>query len=499
MISERYTNRIKMLSGIIQESKQDIIKNKIGLPSSFASYLEKEYSKYSIWIANNFKQEIIKELENNSKYISTTGSIGFSSSTGKFDLEVNSKNINQYLDEPSIIRWIETFFKYIERLKIDYIMDWILGRGGGAVIEDDKIDFKELTFDKAMIRSQLWHDKLAELKGGQIKDEQGEVIMSFPDGYYWIKLDTSYCEAESEAMGHCGRGEGILFSLRKDKYPVITSDVLSNGTVRQLRGRANTKPKSKYHQHIVDFLLSDYVNKIDYNYFKRENNFWISDLKDDFLIKKIIKEKPNLLIGQNFDNLSKENLQTLIDVEPNVIPVNIIFDNLNINIKNLKEIKEYLTKEDALVRILDILDKSKYADMSSAITLFKLFKNSGSLFYNILLESIIESPETQIKLFVNNGSKRIIENFIELFESNGKEVLNNIFIKQNNIIKYYKSKSELIDYINIIMMSEFGNKGLHTSYSLLKNSTFKSLVLKEINKDDYDDLIDILEISLEKN
>lgn len=498
MISEQYTNRIRMLSGIINESKQDIIRNKIGLPSSIASYLEKEYGKYSIWIANNFKQEIIKELEKNPKYISTSGKVGFSSSVGKFDLEVNSKNINNYLDEPSIVRWTETFFKSIKRLKIDYIMDWLLGRGSGAVIEDDRLDFKELTFDKAMARSQLWHDKLAELKGGQIKDEQGEVIMSFPDGYYWIKLDTSYCSAESEAMGHCGRGEGVLFSLRKDKYPVITSDVLSNGTVRQLRGRANTKPKSKYHQHIVDFLLSNYVNNIDYNYFKRDENFWISDLKDDFLIKKIIHEKPSLLKGQNFDSLSKENLQTLIDVEPSVIPINIIFDSLNINIKDLKEIKEYLIKEDALVGILDITDKSS-TDMSSIITLFKLFKSSGSLFYNILLESIIESPETQIKLFVNNSSKRIIENFVQLFESNGKEVLNNIFIKQNNIIKYYKSQSELIDYINIIMMSEFGNKGLHTSYNLLKNSTFKSLILKEISKDDYDDLIDILEISLEKN
>jgi 3-deoxy-D-manno-octulosonate 8-phosphate phosphatase KdsC-like HAD superfamily phosphatase len=57
MISEQYSNRIKKLSGIINESKQDIIRNKIGLPSSIASYLEREYGKYSIWIANNFKQE----------------------------------------------------------------------------------------------------------------------------------------------------------------------------------------------------------------------------------------------------------------------------------------------------------------------------------------------------------------------------------------------------------------------------------------------------------
>jgi hypothetical protein len=499
MISEQYTNRIKILSGIINESKQDIIKNKIGLPSSIASYLEKEYGKYSIWIANNFKQEVIKELEKNPKYISTSGKIGFSSSVGKFDLEVNSKNINEYLDEPSIVRWTETLFKNIKENKIDYIMDWVLGRGSGAVIEDDKLDFKELTFDKAMVRSQLWHDKLAELKGGQIEDEQGEVVMSFPDGYYWIKLDTSYCSAESEAMGHCGRGEGILFSLRKDKYPVITSDVLSNGTVRQLRGRANTKPKNKYHQYIVEFLLSDYVTNIDYNNFRREDNFWISDLQDDFLIKKIILEKPSLLKGQNFDELSNENMELLIDTEPYVIPVNIIFDGLNVNIRNLQEMKKHLSKEDSLVNILEISNAARNIDVSPIVSLFKLFKNSGSLFYNILLESILESPETQVKLFVQNSSKRIIESFVEIFESKGKEILNNIFIKQNNIIKFYKSQSKLIDYINIIMMSEFGNKGLHTSYNLLKNPTFKSLILKEISKDDYDDLIDILEISLDKN
>lgn len=499
MISEQYTNRIKILSGIISESKQDIIKNKIGLPSSIASYLEKEYGKYSIWIANNFKKEIIEDLKRNPKFISTSKEDNFGSSVKKFDLEVNSDNINEYIDEPSIVKWIETFFKNIKENKIDYIMDWVLGRGSGVVVEEDKLDFKELTFEKAIVRSQLWHDKLAELKGGKIKDEQGEVVMSFPDGYYWIKLDTSYCSAESEAMGHCGRGEGILFSLRKEKYPVLTSDVLPNGTVRQMRGRANTKPKNKFHQYIVDFLLSDYVTSIDYNNFKREENFWISDLKDDFLIKKIIIEKPNLLKGQNFDELSNENMELLIDTDPYVIPINIIFDSLNINIRDLQEMKEYLSKEESLVSILDISDKNYTLHASPIINLFKLFKNSGSLFYNILLESIIESSETQTKLFIQNSSKKIIEAFVDIFEYKGREIINDIFIKQNNIIKYYKKNSSLIDYINIIMMSEFGNKGLHTSYNLLKNKTFKSLILKEISQEDYDDLIDILEISLDKN
>jgi hypothetical protein len=499
MISEQYSNRIKKLSGIIVESKQDIIKNKIGLPDSIAAYLEKEYGKYSIWIANNFKQEIVKELEKNPKYISTSGKIGFSASSGKFDLEVNSDNINQFLNEPSIIKWIEILFKKIKEDKIDYIMDWVLGRGSGAVIEDDKLNFKELTFDKAMVRSQLWHDKLAELKGGQIKDEQGEVIMSFPDGYYWIKLDTSYCSAESEAMGHCGRGEGILFSLRKDKYPVITSDVLKNGTVKQLRGRANTKPKERYHKYIVDFLLSDYVKKIDYNYFKRDENFWLSDLKDDFLIKKIILEKTELLEGQNFDDLSKENVQLIIDTSPYVIPVNAVFDALNINIRNFSELKEYLMLEESLTSIMEIAYQRIRGNLSPISSLFEMFKSSGSLFYNILLESILESPETQIKLFTQKDSKRIINDFISNFESKGKDILENIFIKQNNIIQHYKSENSLIDYIDTIMTSSFGNKGLHTSYNLLKNQKFKSLILKEIDEDKYKDLIDILEFSLDNN
>ncbi len=499
MISEQYSNRIKQLSGIIVESKKDIIKNKIGLPDSIAAYLEKEYGKYSIWIANNFKQEIIKELEKKPKYISTSKRKEFSVSSEKFDLEVNSDNINQYINEPSIVKWTETFLKKIKEDKIDFIMDWILGRGSGAIIEDDKLDFKELTFDKAMIRSQLWHDKLSELKGGQIKDEQGEIIMSFPDGYYWIKLDTSYCSAESEAMGHCGRGEGVLFSLRKDKYPVITSDVLKDGTVKQLRGRANTKPKEKYHKYIVDFLLSDYVKKIDYNYFKRDENFWISDLKDDFLIKKIILEKTELLEGQNFDNLSKENVELIIDTSPYVIPINAVFDALNINIRNLSELKDYLMLEEPLMSIMEIAYQRIRGNLSPISSLFKIFKSSGSLFYNILLESILESSETQIKLFTQKDSKRIINDFVSIFESKGKDVLENIFIKQNNIIQHYKSENSLMDYIDTIMMSSFGNKGLHTSYNLLKNQKFKSLILKEIDEDKYKDLIDILEWSLDKN
>lgn len=487
MISEKYTNRIKVLSGIITESKYNVIKNKIGLPDTIASFLDKNYGKYSIWIANNLKNEINKKLDKEPKYIKKSDS---------YELQIDSSNINEYLEESSVINWIDNFFKKLKREKIDYIMDWVLGRGSGAVIEDDKLNFKELDFDKAMIRSELWHEKLAELKGGQIKDEQGEVIMSFPDGYYWIKLDTSYCSAESEAMGHCGRGEGILFSLRKEKYPVITSDVLNDGTVRQLRGRANTKPKEKYHEYIVDFLLSDYVTNIDYNYFKREENFWISDLQDDFLIKKIIFEKPSLLKGQNFDGLSRENIELLIDTDSSVIPVNLLFSALNIDLRDLNQMKEFLSKEESLVGLLDITSS---LDMSPIIGLFNLFKKSGSLFYNILLESILESPETQKKLFIQKNSKTIIESFINIFEAKGKEILLNIFTKQNNIIKHYKNNSSLIDYINIIMMSEFGNKGLYTSYKLLKNPSFKSLILKEINEEDYNDLIDILEISLEGN
>ena len=59
-------------------------------------------------------------------------------------------------------------------------------------------------------------------------------------------------------MGHCGSGEGILYSLRKDKHPHLTGDV-DRGSLIQLRGRANTKPKAEYHSYIVDFLLNDEV------------------------------------------------------------------------------------------------------------------------------------------------------------------------------------------------------------------------------------------------
>jgi len=80
------------------------------------------------------------------------------------------------------------------------------------------------------------------------------VVLTFPDGFYWIRLNKNFCRDEAEAMGHCGRGSGILYSLRRDKYPYVTVDLV-NGVITQIKGRGNTKPKPEYHKYIKPILL----------------------------------------------------------------------------------------------------------------------------------------------------------------------------------------------------------------------------------------------------
>ena len=495
MISENYINRIKALSGIITEGKKDVIANKIGMPERIADTLEREYGKYSIWIANNLKKEIINMLDENPKYIKNSGKIGWGHGIeGEYDIEINSSNINNYLDEPSVEKWIGATFNKLKGEKITYIMDWILGRSSSAVIENDKLNFKELDFDKAFKRAEDWHYELSKLEKGQIEDEQGDVIITFDDGYYWIRLNKNYCEDESEAMGHCGRGEGVIYSLRKNKYPVITADILPNGTVQQIRGRANTKPLSKYHKYIIELLTSKYVSNIDYVYYKREDNFWINDLEDDSFIKKVILEKPELLKGQDFDNFSKENIELIIDKSPNIIPVSPLFDALNLDLKtDLKTMKEHLKKEWVLSEMLEIASFKRGQGPIS--NLFDMFKKSGSIFYNILLESIRESAETQVHLFAYKP-KKMISFFIEDFGVEGKKILQDIFLNQTNLLKFYNSQKKLIDYVNVIIIPEFGDLGLKKAKQFLTNDKFKKLIIKEVGKENYSLILDIVERSL---
>lgn len=82
-------------------------------------------------------------------------------------------------------------------------------------------------------------------------------ILTFPNGWYWVSLNTGYCPLEAKRMKHCGgeggKGENLL-SLRDPKgAPHLTFSVSGN-TLTEGRGRANTEPKPIYHPYIRALL-----------------------------------------------------------------------------------------------------------------------------------------------------------------------------------------------------------------------------------------------------
>lgn len=287
MLSESYRRRIKQLSGVLLEKdERKTIVDVLKLPQKVADWAHGINDKLSLWIANTFKNDLyaefpaFKEIDLDKDYTDPLN-------------RSKKKMLLQILD-----RWMDN-----RRDEYGYIMDWLRGRNEIA-IETDKIILKDLTFKQALDRSKRWHDEVAKIRGGQIQGETGEVIKVFPDGFYWINLQTSYCSKESAAMGHCGNvveSRNVLYSLRKERYPYITVELNHRtGKIRQIKGRANTRPKSDFHPYIVWFILDKNlgVTGID-SIFRPETDFHVEDLSNS-LLNKVIQEKPGMVF--HFDN-----------------------------------------------------------------------------------------------------------------------------------------------------------------------------------------------------
>jgi hypothetical protein len=286
ILTENYIQRLRKLAGIkvlVEADNRKVIVDKIKLPQDIADWAHQLSDKYSIWIANTFK----------GKYFDPSYDSAFV--LKRMQPEVRDavlKMIEAGKYQPQIIKDMIRSANAIAPY-YTYILDWLRGRNNPPVRETDKLDFGTLTYEEALRRAHAWHHELKKLEAGKITDEDGKVVMSFPDGFYWINLGKSYCEKEATAMGHCARANGILYSLRKDKYPYITVD-LQDGVIKQIKGRANTKPKEEYYPYILAFIMDKKIG-VEYlqSSYRPETDFNINDLTDEQLIE-IANKKPSL-------------------------------------------------------------------------------------------------------------------------------------------------------------------------------------------------------------
>jgi hypothetical protein len=198
--------------------------------------------------------------------------------------------------QPSLIKQLNIQKQYFDGAFRE-INTYLTQRRTSTVPETDEIDLKNISFEELLRRSERWHEELAQFQTGNIETETGNIVKVYKDGYYWINLEKSFCAQEKNAMGHCGNGQGTLFSLRKAKHPFLTADV-SHGNLIQLRGRANTKPKPEYHKYIIDFIMNPEVGIVSMNpsTYRPLQNFELKDLSLED-IKKLYLAKPRMFVA----------------------------------------------------------------------------------------------------------------------------------------------------------------------------------------------------------
>lgn len=187
-------------------------------------------------------------------------------------------------------------FEHFLSLPIPEIQDYDYR---GKSIPEVLDDFREL--------EREWQEE----REGQIHYDGEPVLIDFGDGFAWYDLEDAMCDAEGEAMGHCGNAPSsnpneTIFSLRKeiDREPdgtVILKPYLTfifdkqTGMFGEMKGRGNQKPAERYHKYIIPLLEQNYVEGIMGGGYMPESNFKLTDLPDSE-VNRLSGMKPRLLM-----------------------------------------------------------------------------------------------------------------------------------------------------------------------------------------------------------
>lgn len=283
-IEEQSLNILKRLNeGLIYEaSKKKILIDKIGLTEENADNLEKVAGSLSVLMANklfDYQENAIK---------SWRGS------------ELPS-------DKNAVLERLNANFSVLLP-KVTEIIDWVRVGLNGNLGEN-----KNLSINELLEKSKQWHDSLGVGKAQINYKETHPIIKDFRDkngeGFYWVNLETNNSPEECERMGHCGRTayNNQIYSLREfkklpeGKYTLnkshLTASIGNDGTLYQLKGPKNSKPKEEYHDYILPlFFVADedgYLIQSFGSEYASERDFKLTDLSNEVLIN-IYKNRPEL-------------------------------------------------------------------------------------------------------------------------------------------------------------------------------------------------------------
>lgn len=228
-------------------------------------------SDMSLWLAN----QLVIKLKDDAK------KRGYSDDVISGYLKGENQELDKVTD--NVITVLGHYFTKV----LDYV---------NSPLHDNKPNVNKLSLNDALQKSNEWHKEIEQNQGKQIEDEDGELIMEFPDGFYWIDLQTRRSEQEGESMGHCGNtNEGTtILSLRRNRYPYVTVAYNENERkITQIKGRGNKKPVERYHKYIVDLIIELPAEKFKSEY-DRSSDLLPEDLSED-LYKKLEEENPGYI------------------------------------------------------------------------------------------------------------------------------------------------------------------------------------------------------------
>ena len=141
------------------------------------------------------------------------------------------------------------------------------------LLAEDPAAYDELREEVVAARGEPWQalriasDIARDILTSPVKAEE-QVIHTFDNGYFWYDIRSHVCDFEGKKMGHCGRGDrGQLYSLRsgekrRDLKPMVTLEMDENGTVYQIKAKANQAPKEDLWPYIDWFIENAGVERI---------------------------------------------------------------------------------------------------------------------------------------------------------------------------------------------------------------------------------------------
>jgi hypothetical protein len=305
---------------IKESSKVKILTDKIGFTENFAKDLYHICGTFSVIMGNKIIDWATIALK-------------------KPDSSTPEKlTVVKYLNDVGLTRpWKEKLQEIIDFVRVGL-------NGNFSSLKND-------SFDEMVKKAKKWHESLG---GGTAKINYVEthpILLDFRDknglGFYWANLETNDSREECERMGHCGRtaSGNIIYSLREvikipgSKYSInkshLSASISKGGTLFQLKGPTNSKPKDVYQKFITplfyalndtedenDFLIQDFGTE-----YASDRDFKLQDLPNDTLIN-LYKNRPELFESRRLQRLlnklgvidtPKINFNIKIELDPSKI------------------------------------------------------------------------------------------------------------------------------------------------------------------------------------